>query len=288
MLDPTSSPSGDGGWRRRLRHGVPRRTVVFFALAYVISWSVWFPMLLAPERLQWLHYAGSLGPLLAAFALRWREHGRDGVRALWSQMLRWRVPAVWMLIAIAFPLALFGLGAAVSTMLGSSVVWSEFLSSKEFAHVGWLLIPLEIVFFGFGEETGWRGYAIPSLQDAGWTPYAATTLFAVGWAIWHLPLFFYPYGLQTLGLLMIPGWILSLLFGAYLTTFLFNSARSSILVIAIFHGMVDIVSISRAATDVTLIVVNAGLIAAAVGVTIRTAPQLRAAAAHRNGTELPP
>ncbi|PKZ63951.1 CPBP family intramembrane metalloprotease [Gordonia terrae] len=260
---------------------MPRRTVAFFGLAYLFSWSVWLPMLTAPDSLQWLHYVGSLGPLMAAFIMRWHDGGRDGVVELFSQMLRWRVAPQWILLAVGFPLALFVLGTAVSTLLHAPVDWSEFLGSKEFAHVGWVLIPIEIIFFGFGEETGWRGYAIPSLQTAGWTPYAATTMFAVGWAGWHLPLFFYPYGLQSLGLLLIPGWIMSLLFGAYLTTFLFNSARCSILVIAVFHGMVDIVSISRAATDITLIVVNAGLIAAAVGVTIATAPQLTASAAAR-------
>ena len=276
MSDEVSqSSTGEYSWWTKLRHGLPRSTVIFFALAYLISWSIWLPMLFAPDSLQWLHYVGSLGPLIAAVVLRWRDGGRASVIALCSQMFRWRVPFVWMVFAVAFPLALFGLGAVVSTLAGSLVDWSEFLGSKEFAHVGWLLVPIEIVFFGFGEETGWRGYAIPSMQDAGWTAYGATTIFAVGWAGWHLPLFFYPYGLQTLGLLMIPGWILSLLFGAYLTTFLFNSARSSILVIAIFHGMVDIVSISRAATDITLLIVNAGLIATAVGVTIVSAPELR-------------
>ena len=120
-----------------------------------------------------------------------------------------------------------------------------------------------------------RGYAIPSLEQAGWSSYGATTKFAIGWAGWHLPLFFYPFGLQSLPLLLIPGWIVSILFGAYLTTFLFNSARDSLLVVAIFHGMVDIVH-QRAATDITLMVVNMGLIAAAVLVIVEYAPQLRA------------
>ena len=211
--------------------------------------------------------------------MRYRDGGRNAVRELGAQMVRWRVPVRWAVFAVGFPLVLFALGAAVSAAMGSPVDWSEFLGSKEFANVGLMLIPVEILFFGFGEETGWRGYAIPSLQADGWSSYGATTIFAFFWAGWHVPLFFYPYGLQTLGLLMIPGWIISILLGAYLTTFLFNSARASILVIAVFHGMVDIVSISRAATDTTLLVVNAGLIAAAVLVVVRCAPSLGAGTA---------
>lgn len=254
---------------------VPKQTVQFFALAYALTWLVWLPMLFAPDRLQVLHYLGSLGPLVAAFVMRSRTGGAPAVRTLLRQMGRWRVPWRWWLFAVGFPPALFLGGALVSALLGDPVDWSQFLGSKEYAGVGIWLVAIEIVFFGYGEETGWRGYAIASLERAGWTSYAATTLFAVFWAGWHLPLFFYPHGLATMPLLMIPGWLVSILFGAYLTTFLFNNARASILIVAVFHGMVDIVSISRAATDATLIVVNAGLIAAAVLVAIRYSPTLR-------------
>ncbi len=271
--------SDTGTWWQHLRSGLPIRTLQFFGLAYLLTWAFWIPMLFAPDRLQYLHYLGSLGPLIAAFVMRYRDGGRNAVRELGAQMVRWRVPVRWAVFAVGFPLVLFALGAAVSAAMGSPVDWSEFLGSKEFANVGLMLIPVEILFFGFGEETGWRGYAIPSLQADGWSSYGATTIFAFFWAGWHVPLFFYPYGLQTLGLLMIPGWIISILLGAYLTTFLFNSARASILVIAVFHGMVDIVSISRAATDTTLLVVNAGLIAAAVLVVVRCAPSLGAGTA---------
>lgn len=270
--------------RYRLHRGgrtlLPRRTVAFFLLAYLFSWSAWLPMVLSPERLQYLHYVGSCGPLLAAVIMRHRDTGLAGVRNLVGQMVRWRVPLRWMGFALLFPLLLFTLGAGASSMMGDTVDMSDFLASKEFTNLGWLLVPVEIVFFGYGEETGWRGYAIPSLESAGWSSYGATTLFAMLWAGWHLPLFLYPFGLQSLPLLMIPGWIVSILFGAYLTTFLFNSARESLLVVAVFHGMVDIVSITKAATEITLVIVNAGLIAAAVLVCIRYGPGLRAPRPH--------
>ena len=137
--------------------------------------------------------------------MRYRDTGRGGVCGLLSQMCRWRVPVRWLIFAVAFPLLLFAIGAGASAVAGSPVEFSQFLGSKEFADVGWLLIPIEIVFFGLGEETGWRGYAIPSLEQAGWSSYGARTIFAIGWTGWHLPLFFYPFGLQSLPLLLIPG-----------------------------------------------------------------------------------
>lgn len=73
---------------------------------------------------------------------------------------------------------------------------------------------------------------------------------------------------------MIPGWFLSILFGAYLVTWFYRSSRNSLLVVAVLHGAIDLVSITPAATTVTLVVVNAGLIAAAVFVVVRWAPRL--------------
>ena len=73
----------------------------------------------------------------------------------------------------------------------------EFLGSKEYANVGWELVLIEVIFFGYGEEVGWRGYALDALQAGGRTAYAASTVLAILWAGWHLPLFFYAHGLAT-------------------------------------------------------------------------------------------
>jgi uncharacterized protein len=97
----------------------------------------------------------------------------------------------------------------------------------------------------------------------------------VFWAAWHVPLFFYSYGLSTMSPWLIPGWLLSLLFGAYLATWLYLSSGRSLLVVAVFHGVIDLVSITPASSTATLVTVHAGLIAAAVVVVVRTAPALR-------------
>ena len=249
-----------------------RRTLAFFALAYALTWMAWLPMLLRPDEWQALHYVGSLGPLVAAFTLTATESGRRGVADLLTRMVR--LPWGWVLLAATFPAALYALGVGLSTALGAPVDLGDFLGSKEYADVGWRLVLIEILFFGYGEEVGWRGYALEALQRGGRSAYVATTWLGGFWALWHLPLFFYPHGLATLPPLMIPGWLLSILFGAYLTTWVYLSSGRSIAVAAIFHGAVDLVSITPASTAVTLVVVNAGLIAAAVAVVVRYQPGL--------------
>jgi uncharacterized protein len=241
-------------------------------LAYALTWAAWLPMLTRPSDWQWLHYTGAVGPATAAIILTAHESGRAGLSALGHRAVR--APIRWVLVAVGLPFALFGVGAAVSAALGQPLALGEFLGSKEYPDLGLMLIPIEVFFFGYGEEVGWRGYALDALEGAGHSTYTATTILSVFWAGWHLPLFFYEHGLATLTLFLIPGWVLSLLFGGYLATFLYRSSHNSLLVAALFHGTVDVVSLTPATTTATLVTVNAGLIAAAVWAVIRYAPTL--------------
>jgi hypothetical protein len=264
------------GCRRSYAAGVTllnRRVMRFFALAFALTWVWWLPMLTRPDSWQPLHYIGSLGPMLAAFILTARERGGAGIRNLLARMSRLAPP--WLLLAVALPVAWYLIGVLVSWALGQPINLRDFFGSKEYPHVGLVLVPIEILFFGYGEEVGWRGYALEALQNGGASAYIPTTVLAVFWAAWHVPLFFYSYGLSTMSPWLIPGWLLSLLFGAYLATWLYLSSGRSLLVVAVFHGVIDLVSITPASSTATLVTVNAGLIAAAVVVVVRTAPALR-------------
>jgi membrane protease YdiL (CAAX protease family) len=90
---------------------------------------------------------------------------------------------------------------------------------------------LWILTFGIGEETGWRGFALPRLQN-GRSAFSATLLLWVFWALWHLPLFFYSYDRS-----IIPGMLFGLLAGAITFTWLYNSTGGSVLMTAIWHGL---------------------------------------------------
>jgi membrane protease YdiL (CAAX protease family) len=80
-----------------------------------------------------------------------------------------------------------------------------------------------LLFIGLGEEPGWRGFALPQLQ-AKHTPLIASLILAPVWALWHLPLFGNEFAWP-----IVPPFILSVLGGTCVLTWIFNATKGSVL-----------------------------------------------------------
>ncbi len=226
----------------------------FFLLSYAISWSIWSPLLLAKQGMisyqppQYLHLLGSLGPALAALIMTRICSGSVGLRDLWRRMFQWRVAPRWYAIA-CLPFLLF----FVAILFTGSNSWEpqSFGRSAEYPELPALVYGIaSILCYGWGEETGWRGFALPHLQTHQ-SALKATVILSLGWALWHLPLFGFIPVFSRMGVAGILGWYFGILTGAILLTWLTNSTRGSILIAAIFHGTMDIVFVSPASASVT-------------------------------------
>ena len=233
---------------------------LFFVLAYAISWLIWFPQVASVQRIierpvsPYLHLLGALGPMLAALIVTALSAGRAGLHELARRMFRWRVGLVWHLIAWFGLFALFLLASVILRI--ASGAWpdlSHFGQTKEYPQLPLLVYwAANLLFFGFGEETGWRGFALPRLQKHR-SAFAATFLLSIARALWHLPLFWFVDDFMKMGLGGAFGWYFSILMGSVLLTWLYNSTRGSILIVAIFHTTVDIVFNSPASADLATV-----------------------------------
>jgi len=146
-----------------------------------------------------------------------------------------------MVIAVLIPAGLFFIATAVlAASDGASIEWRQIGRSTEFPElpraVYWLA---NVVFYGFGEEVGWRGFALPRLQSHK-SALGASVMLAFGWAGWHPPLFFFSPGLSSLGVAGVAGWVASLVVGSILLTWLFNSSGGSVGAVALLHASLDI------------------------------------------------
>ena len=199
------------------------RLSTFFVLAYVLSWTPW-AFDAAGLSLGTSFFPG--GPLVAALVVIAVAEGGPGFRELGSRLVRWRVGWVWYAVALGLPMVLVLATGWVTSWLGapppdlSAVVWADVALVLALR----LVNPLDSA---MGEEPGFRGYALPHLQDR-LSPLAAATVLGVLTAGWHLPLV-----LQgRLGWIGLPSTVVI----TFLYVWLFNRTGGSLLMPLLFHA----------------------------------------------------
>ncbi len=230
-----------GGFNSAIRR---RPLGAFFVLAYVFSWSYWLPVAFAGGDLS--HFPGLLGPMLAGITVTFLVEGGVGLRSLQSHMFRWRVPIGWYLVALV-PAVAGAIAVAVIALAGTGWPALEDLSTMPglpaAGFVGVLVMVL--VINGFGEEVGWRGFAWSRLRDR-LSLAGSAALLGVIWAGWHLPVFWIDTGMRNLDWFIIPGWVIGLMAGAVVLGWLYERARSSLFIVALFHTFLNMASATPA------------------------------------------
>lgn len=239
--------------------------VLYFILAYVITWTFEIP--LAAVKQGWthltipfaIHYLGGFGPMLAALIVLGITEGSIGIRKLFNGLLKWRVGAGWILFCVLSPVAMFALAALVTR--ATSGEWPNLYLLGKVEYLPYLgIVGAMILWFltwGLGEEIGWRGFALPRLQK-NHSALAATVILGTIHAFWHLPAFFYKDTYMAMGLVAgLPMLLLSIIAAAILFTWIFNSTRGSILMVALFHALFDMLSVSKAGGASTPAVMSA-------------------------------
>ena len=229
-MDGENFPAGDF-------RSVRSPTVLYFVLAYAITWSLLVPVLVSPDPagdpvLVILYLLGGFGPSVAAVVVTWRECGRSGVRSLMAKLTRWRVGARWYVAALSIPILLKGASLGVLVALGNPV--PEFSVSSPAV----LLVTAVVVglFPGaVGEELGWRGYALPKLQER-WSALVASLVLGLVWALWHLPTFCFAGGLvaQSAGPVVWFGIEITAL--SVIFSWIVNNADGSVLLAIVLHA----------------------------------------------------
>lgn len=171
----------DSGWI------ASRPIVAFTVLAYAISWSLWLVSSVLGGDESALGIAvfvlGGFGPALAALVVVRNTGG--SIRAWVRSILDWRVPARFWMYALGLPAAVMGTANLILVALGEPVDWS-LLGGRLLPYAGTFLLTL--FFLGAQEEPGWRGFALPRLQER-FSPVKATLVLGLIWGVWHVPLY---------------------------------------------------------------------------------------------------
>ena len=161
----------------------------FFALAYGVSWSLLLVLdgvMGAPAEA--VIFVQTLGPTIAARIVLTAIGGDPAYREMRRAGRKWRVGVRWYAIAIlGLPAACLGATALLPGGVEALRGAAPGAMASTFAFylvVGFFSGPLF-------EEPGWRGFALPRLEQAR-GPLVGTLILGVLWGAWHLPQFLVP------------------------------------------------------------------------------------------------
>jgi membrane protease YdiL (CAAX protease family) len=223
--------------------------VCYFVMAYSFSWLAWLPYVLSQDGLGLLpvHLTqlGSLpgaylGPLLSGFLMTAATEGKPGVDRLRRRFVLWRVGWQWYLFALC--------GIPIITVIG-------FLTQPGAEATVHPILPQLILFFpplllleiltsGLAEEPGWRGFALPRLQQQ-FGPLLGSVLLGILWQCWHLPLYLTDWG-GGAGWLDIGVAIIGNVGITIVITWVFNHTRGSLLIAILMHATLDAFGVTAA------------------------------------------
>lgn len=218
----------------------------YFLLAFLITWLLISPLALSAQNVlsiqisaHW-HFVGAFGPIGAALIVTAMTTGKSGIVEFLSRLWRWQVEIVWVLVSILSPFFLFLLSILILRFTGNSSLDFSKLTTGEYSTFTWLGGSLlSAIAYGVGEEAGWRGFALPRLQQ-GRSALMATLVLTIFWALWHLPMFLYRF---EFGMGQVIGFFIGMLAGAIWLTFLYNSTKGSTLMTVLWHTTWNIVNI---------------------------------------------
>jgi membrane protease YdiL (CAAX protease family) len=209
--------------------------LLFLGLTFGLTWGLAALFILFPDQLTALFGELSMtnplfilavyAPAFSAFILVLRYGGARGFRRFLLRLTLWRCPVGWYFyLVVGIPLLMYGGVALKGTFGDEPFPFSPWYDMFPALAVALVVGPLE--------EFGWRGVALPLLQQR-YAPFWAGLILGVIWGVWHVPAFllggtpqsawsFGPYFLATVAVCII-------------MTPLFNASRGSILLPALVH-----------------------------------------------------
>ena len=172
--------------------------------------------------------------------------GKEGVLRLRRSIRQFRAGWQWYVFIL--------LGIPALSSLGIIVLPGALASFQDFPphFLATYLVSFIIIFFGggpLGEEPGWRGFALPRLQQR-FGALRATLLLGVLWVFWHLPDFLTNAqrggpgaDFATLFTINFPVFFLMVIAMAIIFTWVFNHTRGSVFIALLLHASINTFSI---------------------------------------------
>ncbi len=179
-------------------------------------------------------FLGVYGPSISGIITTLLFDRLSGILNLFKKLIIWKVSFVNYLYLLLLPIVFVIVGIGIYDLFIGPI--------GKFDQNGFFTIPtilLAGLFAGpLGEELGWRGFLLPEFQKI-FTNLKSALIIGIIWFIWHIPLFWAPFGTlvsgSSLTILPILTYFLMLISLSIIITWLVISSRGSVLIAILFH-----------------------------------------------------
>lgn len=128
-----------------------------------------------------LSFVALWAPAIAAFAIIGQQHGWQGMCSYAQRLGQFKGHWGWYVAVLLGIPALNGLAAVMGELAGQHAIAAPTLTLS-----AWLRAALLRATEGPMEELGWRGFALPLLQQQ-YSGFRAALILGFMWALWHVP-----------------------------------------------------------------------------------------------------
>lgn len=218
---------------------------LFLLLTLIISWAIWIPQAVAklgnPDAPiasgSPLNMLAVWAPALSAILLSRMIEGKAALQVILHPIRRWRVGIPWYLFILFYPSGIWFLARAIDTALGQSFAFTVPIFTYFPPEQSYMVVVAIVLAFPntVGEEIGWRGFALPSLQ-AKYNALVSSILLGLFWAVWHVPMWL---GNNIMGVALLRS-VVTMTTYAIVFTWVYNNTGGSLLLAWLFHASTTI------------------------------------------------
>jgi len=204
-----------------------RQLVLFFTLTYAVSWILFF----IGHKTQFIPVIllGVWAPTLTSIALTAYFFGKKGLSHLFGRFKRFKIKWYWWVLLLLLPASIHFAGLSIWQLIYGGKINPSILHLSY-----WLgaIVPSFLI-AGFGEELGWRGFALPRLQRK-FSPIIASIILAVVHLLWHLPTYWLGQGIHNVPFIFVLAFIFP---WTFIFNWLYNRSGGSLIFAIGFHAI---------------------------------------------------
>lgn len=226
-----------------IRNFNKHKIVLYLIITFLLTWIFWIISFTSTSSSlnAVFHIVGSLMPSLMAIIFTNYFYGRKGLKELLKKLTIWKFNPLFYAFILFYSVASFYIPSFICVIAGADYkihIKNQIFGFNLDNPLSLLACLLVILIFGgpLGEELGWRGFVLPTLQKK-YTPLLSGIIVGVIWTCWHIPMFlfhiegydnFIVYLLQTIYLSIIYTWI-------------YNHVKGSLLILILYHCIDDFI-----------------------------------------------